>query len=556
VPGRGIFLSYRREETSHIAGRLADRLSERFGRSRVFIDVDSIDPGLDFVQAIDKAIENCDVLLALIGPKWAVESEDGTRRIDNAEDYVRLELRAALARGIRVIPVLVDGARMPTSSDLPVELQPLVHRNAVRLDHETFRSDADSLIYRMRPRKSLYIERRSFIKWALGGTVLGAAGALWALTRPHDGGTVIEPTWVGITGDEIYSSPTVSNGMVYVGSVDSHLYAFDAANGKLRWRYRTEGAVTSSPAIGDGIVFVGSNDSRVHAVDAMTGQARWTFAAGAALHSSPAVDGGTLFIGCRDHYLYALDTLTGNERWKFQGGGWFNSSPTVTGGSVYIGCRDQQVYSVDAKSGVKRWSYRTESTVDSSAAVSGHAVYIGGDDHYVYALDASTGTWIWSYSLGGGVVSTPYIVGRVVYVGSDDGNLYALDADTGRERWRFHTENSIRSTPTESNGWIYVGSRDFYLYAVNATTGVLGWRFATGAPIDDSSPTVAMNTVFIGSLDRRLYAIPIPQVSGAPLGGLRNHGESGFAMKEKAPHATENSGNLPQRENRHEEYEA
>src|SRR5215475_1506818 len=147
---RGIFVSYRREDAGHVAGRLADRLTERFGTSSVFIDVDSIEPGIDFAEAIQVAIARCDVLLALIGREWATMVDDrGRRRLDDPDDYVVLELRAALERDIRVIPVLVDGAEVPSQNSLPSLLRPLVRRNAVRLDYETFRSDAAWLVQRL-----------------------------------------------------------------------------------------------------------------------------------------------------------------------------------------------------------------------------------------------------------------------------------------------------------------------------------------------------------------------------------------------------------------------
>src|SRR4029077_277460 len=119
VPAR-IFLSYRREETRWAAGRLFDRLSRRFGKDQVFKDVDSIQLGDDFVEKITSAVGSCDVLLALIGDRWlTITDQDGQRRIDDDNDFVRLEIEAALTRNVRVIPILVEGAHMPRAADLP-----------------------------------------------------------------------------------------------------------------------------------------------------------------------------------------------------------------------------------------------------------------------------------------------------------------------------------------------------------------------------------------------------------------------------------------------------
>src|SRR5690349_10570277 len=112
--GGGIFVSYRRQDSSHLAGRLYDRLADRFGEDQVFMDVDTIEPGVDFAEEITRAVSACKVLLAVIGPNWlAATDERGCRRLDDPDDFVRLEIEAALARGVRVIPILADDAVMP-----------------------------------------------------------------------------------------------------------------------------------------------------------------------------------------------------------------------------------------------------------------------------------------------------------------------------------------------------------------------------------------------------------------------------------------------------------
>jgi hypothetical protein len=145
--GRGVFVSYRRQETGHLAGRLHDRLVARFGESQVFIDVDAIEPGVDFAEEISRAVAGCRVLLAIIGPTWLTATDEhGRRRLDDPDDIVRLEVEAALARGVRVIPILVEGALMPGGQDLPGSLAGLARRNALHMRLETFRHDAERLV--------------------------------------------------------------------------------------------------------------------------------------------------------------------------------------------------------------------------------------------------------------------------------------------------------------------------------------------------------------------------------------------------------------------------
>lgn len=150
MPGQTgrIFLSYRREDTAHISGWLADQLVNRFGPSNVFMDVDTIEPGADFGEVIANALSSCDVLIALIGSTWlTIKDRHGRRKLDDPDDIVTLEVRSALDRGILVIPVLVEAAEMPARDDLPEDLlRGLARLNAARLHHETFRSDSQRIL--------------------------------------------------------------------------------------------------------------------------------------------------------------------------------------------------------------------------------------------------------------------------------------------------------------------------------------------------------------------------------------------------------------------------
>lgn len=144
--GRAIFISYRRDDTEGEAGRLFDDLTRSFGENSVFMDVAGINPGVDFRKAIDDNVSSCGVLLAMIGPTWAtIANSDGARRLDDPNDFVRLEIASALARNIAVIPVLVHDARMPHPEQLPDNLKDLAFRNSVELTHARWNSDVQLL---------------------------------------------------------------------------------------------------------------------------------------------------------------------------------------------------------------------------------------------------------------------------------------------------------------------------------------------------------------------------------------------------------------------------
>ncbi|MBK7530613.1 toll/interleukin-1 receptor domain-containing protein [Piscinibacter sp.] len=139
-----IFISYRRDDTEGHAGRLYEDLVEQFGKQAVFFDVSAIEPGQDFRKAIDANVARCSVLLAMIGPRW-LDASGGARRIDDAGDFVRLEIASALKRDVPVVPVLVQGAKMPAAAQLPADVADLAWRNAVELSHARWPSDVQVL---------------------------------------------------------------------------------------------------------------------------------------------------------------------------------------------------------------------------------------------------------------------------------------------------------------------------------------------------------------------------------------------------------------------------
>jgi hypothetical protein len=159
-----IFINYRRDDSISTAGRLHDRLAQTFGRKNLFMDVDQIPAGFDFVEYLHSQVAACDVFLAVIGPNWLnAKDDDGRRRFDNPDDYVTVEIAAALARSIPVIPVLVDGALTPKADKLPDSVKPLVRRNAVEVRNTQFGRDAEALANKVR--EALKIARPAMGRW-------------------------------------------------------------------------------------------------------------------------------------------------------------------------------------------------------------------------------------------------------------------------------------------------------------------------------------------------------------------------------------------------------
>ena len=144
----GIFISYRRQEANYLAGWLHDCLTDHFGEARVFLDIDWIRPGVDFMEVIRQGIASSGALLVIIGPHWLTGGPDGDgrRRLDETNDPVRVEIETALRHDLRIIPLLLDDTVMPEPGDLPVGLARLADLNALRVRYETFRADVDRLV--------------------------------------------------------------------------------------------------------------------------------------------------------------------------------------------------------------------------------------------------------------------------------------------------------------------------------------------------------------------------------------------------------------------------
>ena len=338
----------------------------------------------------------------------------------------------------------------------------------------------------------------------------------------HDGtkpdGTVV---WNYTMEQEVYSSPTVADGVVYIGSDDHALRAFNAVTGDLIWSYMTGREIRSSPAVADGVVYFGSDDYNIYALDAGTGNLIWNYTTKQVARSSPAVADGVVYVGEGPHKILALDASNGALLWNYTPSsgpwpvGYVASSPAIADGMVYIGSYDQNLYAFDASTGDLVWNFTTADYVFGSPAVLDGVVYAGSWDDNLYALNTTNGDLLWNFTTGGAVFSSPAIADGVVYVGSHDHTIYALDAGTGSLLWSYVTGHGVSSSPAVANGVVYIGSNDGNLYALDAVTGTLLWSSPMGNWVF-SSPAVANGIVYAGSFDGNLYAIGASPGSPAP----------------------------------------
>jgi outer membrane protein assembly factor BamB len=342
--------------------------------------------------------------------------------------------------------------------------------------------------------------------------------------------------WAFKTGGPIVSSPAIADGVVYISSMDTHLYAIDQETGKEKWNFKSRMPIASSPAVAGGTLYFVSSSGALAALDIATGKPKWVFATeyerkfeAKNLHgypsaaqtipdawdiwiSSPAVANGKVYFGSGDGNVYAVDAQTGVVQWKFPTKDVVHSSPAVVSNTVYIGSWDSYLYAIDAETGQEKWSFKTgeDPTIhnqvgfQSSPAVVDGTVYVGCRDAHVYAVDAATGRKKWDYPASKSWVNgTPAVRDGVVYVGtSDSARFMALDAKTGRLRFNFDAKAYMFSSAALAGDLAYVGDHNGKLYAIDAKSGKLAWEFQTEASKKD--PMKVLNPD--GSLNQEAFA--------------------------------------------------
>jgi outer membrane protein assembly factor BamB len=334
------------------------------------------------------------------------------------------------------------------------------------------------------------------------------------------GGTLITPNllWSYPTSNRpgaSENSPAISNGILYVGSVDGNLYALDATSGTKLWNYSTGNTIDSSPAVYNGIVYVGALG--FYALNATNGEKIWNSSSDYIMSSPTIVNGVVYFAG--SHTVYALNAENGMMLWNnsVSSSNWqIVSSPAVANGIVYIGSDDHNLYALNATDGSQLWVYPTSSYVESSPTVANGIAYVISDDENLYALNTTNGEKLWSYS---GTYDTANgesvaVVNNVVYVLSGNNGphifgvfLKALNAKTGVQLWSSNTTD-CEPFPIVVGDVLYVDGIN-NLFAFNAIDGSWLWNSTQTGEIL-SSPAYANGVVYVDSINGTIYAFGTP----------------------------------------------
>jgi outer membrane protein assembly factor BamB len=323
--------------------------------------------------------------------------------------------------------------------------------------------------------------------------------------------TVANLTWKWSANIQVgSSSAAVANGIVYVGSSDGHLYAFDARTGAPVWQAATGGPILSSPAVANGLVYVGSNDGWIYAFDAETGAVRWATYTGYGLVRSPVtMAGGILYAGTDFGDVFAINARTGVVKWtttivRTPG---VISAPAVAHGIAYFAQAGFALNAFDARSGAPLWARLVGSSDFMGAPAVEDGVAFVNSDGGMGAFDAKTGaTRWWDYiSLGNSVaVSSSHI-----YMGTQ---YYALlrkvDSATGALEYEISVGHAMEAAPALANGVLYIGSEASTISAYDAARGTRLWQALTPGPVL-AAATVSNGMLYVGSSNRFIaYGLP------------------------------------------------
>jgi outer membrane protein assembly factor BamB len=282
--------------------------------------------------------------------------------------------------------------------------------------------------------------------------------------------------WKYKTGGEIYSTAANINGVIYFGSYDGIFYALNSNDGSLKWSFKTDGEkrfsahgihghlpkdsifqdewdfFLSSPAVENGIIYFGTGSGYFYALDAATGKEKWKFKTDGVIHASPAIAFNNVYFGSWDTYMYALNKYTGQEEWKFKTGTdtaiynqtGMQGSPVIEDSTLYFGCRDSHLYALNAINGKLLWKRFNDFAWVSGCPVIADEkiIYTTGDSRCLIALNKRTGDSIYQVYSKGWILSSPSLVNNIVYYGDLNGFLNATDIRIGKQLWTYQLESS------------------------------------------------------------------------------------------------------------------
>lgn len=309
--------------------------------------------------------------------------------------------------------------------------------------------------------------------------------------------------WQLDTGGELYSAPTIANGILYVTSKSGVLHAIEALSGEELWTHEVTSYVTrATPAVVDGTVYVGGGFS-FSALDAATGEERWTIPLQYGGHASPTVRDGLVVVSSQQGWLFALKTKTGEVAWRLPTEGIVFGAAAITERAVIYGTDEGILYSVDKQTGTLDWRISLPGAIYATPVVIDNTILATTQAGEIHAVDRTSGDRVWTANQGS--AQPPATNGDIVVLSASDGGVYGLDLATGERRWLYPSGKQAMSAPVIAGNLAIVGTGNS-LMALDLGTGEAVWYFLAGDTIE-SAPIVIDGFVFFGSRDGFLNAV-------------------------------------------------
>ena len=306
-----------------------------------------------------------------------------------------------------------------------------------------------------------------------------------------------EPTlsWKFHSAQPFIASPMANGGTIYIGGLDSNLYALDASNGNIRWKFKTRGPIRSNVLIENDNLFLNGGDGNLYCLDKNSGKTNWVFKSKGEKHydfadyfqSSPILYQQTIYFGSGDSNVYAITEKEGKLIWRYKTSGVVHATPAISDNKLFVGSFDGYFYALNISDGSLIWKFKSvgeryfpKGEFQGSTVAAKGLVFAGNRDFNLYALDMNEGYCHWNTSFTGGwaMALTLSANDSILYIGtSDDRLLIAADVFTGKEIWKTKVGFNIFGPCILSSSMCYAGTLLGKMYGLDLKTGTIQWTF-------------------------------------------------------------------------------
>jgi len=316
----------------------------------------------------------------------------------------------------------------------------------------------------------------------------------------------LKEKWTFTTGDSVDGTAAIAGDVVYIASLDSHVYAIDLKTGKEKWKYKAAPFDTPA-AVRKDLVYIGDTDGVFHCIEAKTGKLKWKFETKSMVTSGATFAGENVLFGADNETLYCLDK-DGKSVWTFKvEGGPVKATPSVVDGKTFVAGCDSVLHVIDVSNGKEIRGVELTGQVGATAAVVGEHLFVGTMTNDVQAIDWKEGKVQWTFQpkkLAQPFFASVAVTEKLVIAGSKDKKVYGLDRKSGEEVWSVTTGGRIECSPVVVGSRVYVGSLDKHLYVIDRDKGTVIQKIELDGPIN-GSPAVADGIVLIGTQKGTVY---------------------------------------------------